>query len=120
MSAFFKARDLGWARTLIAVAGLVLLALALWFPRSSFLYGAGVLIGFAILVGVRNSRSTMSTAWTSLLTTACCIAGAFLTGTNKVLSLILSCVGIALAICLGVWHLSVLVKKRGQPDGRSA
>jgi hypothetical protein len=120
MSSFYQPRELGRARTLIAVAGLVLLSVALWFPRSSLLYGAGVLIGLTVLVGVRNSSSTMSIAWISLLTTACCVAGAFSISASKTLSLILSLVGIALAICLAGWHLSVLLKKRRQGDGQSA
>jgi hypothetical protein len=120
MSIFYLTRNLGRARTLIAVAGVVLLALALWFPRSSFLYGTGVLISFAILVGVRNHRSTMSTAWASLLAMACCVAGAFLTHTSKTLSLTLSLLGVALAVCLGVWHVGLLLKDRRQRSGRSS
>lgn len=112
MSIFYPTGDLGRARTVIVVAGVALLSVALWFPRTSILYGAGVLISFAILVGVKNSKSTMSTAWLSILTTACCVTGAFLTSASATLSLILSLLGVALAIYLAAWHLNFLLKKR--------
>lgn len=54
----------------------------------------------------------MLTAGVSLLTTSCCTAGAFLTGVNRTASLILSLVGIALAVSLAAWHLGMFLKDR--------
>jgi hypothetical protein len=117
MSTFFQPRDLGLARTLIAVAGLALLSAALWFPRESLLSGAGVLLAMTVLVGVRNSDSTVATAVLSLLASACCITGGFLVSYHKTLSQIVSLVGVALVVWLGVFHFRSYLRRRERRRG---
>jgi hypothetical protein len=112
MSIIYQPRELGPARTLIAVAGLILVSLVLWFPKGSLLHGAGVLVSMLILVGVRNPASTMATAWISLLTAATCIAAGFLFNYQSTISQLLAFVGIGLAIILGMFHLTCYLKRR--------
>jgi hypothetical protein len=112
MSTVYQPRELGPARTLIAVAALILVSLVLWFPKGSLLHSAGVLVSMLILVGIRNPASTMATAWISVLTAATCIAAGLLFNYQSTMSRLLSFVGIGLAISLGIFHLSCYLKRR--------
>ena len=116
MSFVYQPRELGRARTLSAVSGLVLMAVALWFPRESLLNGAGVLIAMVVLVGVRNSGSTMTTAWISLFTALCCIAGGFLVSYDKRLSQIFAVLGIGQVIFLAAFHLRSYWKRKSATE----
>jgi membrane protein DedA with SNARE-associated domain len=112
MSFVYQPRELGPARTLSAISGLILLGVALWFPRESLLYGAGVLIAMVVLMGVRNSSSTMTTAWISLFTALCCITGAFMASYDKRLSEIFSVIGIGQVVFLAAFHLRSYVRRK--------
>ena len=105
MNLTYYNRHSGFARTVIVTSGLALLSVALWFPRSSLLHGAGVLIALIVLVGVKNSNTTVATAWVCLSTVTFCIVGSFLANYDKSLSQMVSIVGVICAMWAGVLHL---------------